>query len=114
MPLEISKALIKDIELLIENQNDAAILEMLSEEHHADIAEILDDLNLDEATYIIKLLDSEKTSDILMEIDEDIREKILKNLSAKEIAEEIEELDSDDAADIIAELSEERQKKVIS
>jgi magnesium transporter len=114
MPLEISKELIQDIELLIENQNDAAIQEMLAEEHHADIAEILDDLNLDEATYIIKLLDSEKTSEILMDVDEDIREKILENLSAKEIAEEIEELDSDDAADIIGELPEERQKNVIS
>jgi magnesium transporter len=49
-----------------------------------------------------------------MELDEDIREKILKNLSAKEIAEEVEEMDSDDAADIIGELSEERQERVIS
>ncbi len=114
MALEISKEFIQDIELLIENQNDTAIQEMLANEHHADIAEILDELNLDEATYIIKLLDSEKTSDILMEIDEDIREKVLENLSAKEIAEEIEELDSDDAADIIAELPEERQERVIS
>jgi magnesium transporter len=114
MSLEISKELIQDIEILIENQNDTAIQQMLAEEHHADIAEILDDLNLDEATYIIKLLDSEKTSEILMDVDEDIREKILENLSAKEIAEEIEELDSDDAADIIGELPEERQKNVIS
>jgi len=64
--------------------------------------------------YVIKLLDSETTSDILMELDEDDREKVLKNLSAKEIAEEVEELDTDDAADMISELSEERQEAVIS
>ena len=75
---------------------------------------VLDEVNFEEAIYIIKLLDSEKTSEILMELDEDIREKILENLSAKEIAEEVEEMDSDDAADIIGELSEERQKRVIS
>jgi magnesium transporter len=114
MELEINKILIEQIELLIENQNDTAILELIGEEHHADIAEILDELSFDSATYIIKLLDSEKTSEILMELDEDLREKILENLSAKEIAEEIEELDSDDAADIIGELSEERQERVIS
>lgn len=114
MALEISKGLMEQIELLIENQNDTAILELIGEEHHADIAEILEDLNLDEATYIIKLLDSEKTSEILMELDEDIREKVLKSFSAKEIAEEVEEMDSDDAADIIAELPEERQENVIS
>ena len=38
------------------------------------------ELNSEEATYIIKLLDSEKTSDVLMELDDDYREKILKNL----------------------------------
>ena len=49
-----------------------------------------------------------------MELDEDVREKVLKNLSAKEIAEELEELDTDDAADMIGELPEERQERVIS
>ena len=82
--------------------------------HHADIAEILDELSFEEAIYIIKLLDSEKTSEVLMDVDDDVREKILKNLTAKEIAEEVEELDSDDAADILGELSEERQEAVMS
>ncbi|NRA92730.1 MAG: magnesium transporter [Psychroserpens sp.] len=54
------------------------------------------------------------TSDIITELDEDTREKILENLSTKEIAEEVDALDSDDAADIIAELPEERQAEVIS
>ena len=82
--------------------------------HFADIAEVLDEVNFDEAIYIIKLLDSEKTSEILTELDEDTREKILENLSAKEIADEVGEMDSDDAADIIGELSEERQERVIN
>ncbi len=114
MPFEITNELLEQVRFLIQQKNDTALLEILGEEHHADIAELLDDFNLEEATYIIKLLDSELTSDILMEIDEDIREKILKTLSVKEIAEEIEELETDDAADIIAELPEERQERVIS
>ena len=63
---------------------------------------------------MIKLFDSEKTSEILTELDENVREKILQALSVKEIADEIEELDSDDAADILSELSEERKEEVIS
>ncbi|WP_274474830.1 magnesium transporter [Mangrovimonas aestuarii] len=111
---EITKELIAKVENLIDEREDDQTLELLHEVHHADIADILDELNLERATYIIKLLDSEKTSEILMEMDEDNREKILSNLSAKEIAEEIEELDTDDAADIIAELPQERQEHVIS
>ncbi len=114
MVFDATKEFIEQIEQLIENQSNTAILDLLQDEHHADIAEILDELTLDDAIYIIKLLDSEKTSEILMEVDEDIREKILTKLSAKEIAEELEELDTDDAADIIAELPEHRQENVIS
>ncbi|RCW93791.1 magnesium transporter [Winogradskyella arenosi] len=111
---QLSDELIEKVEILVEQQNNKALKALLNEYHHADIAEILDELNLDEAVYVIKLLDSETTAEILMELDEDIREKVLKNLSNKEIAEEIEELDTDDAADIIAELPEERQAEVIS
>ena len=111
---QISNKLIKNVEQLIDSKNDQATLELLNEFHHADIAEILEELNFDQAIYVIKLLDSELTSDILMELDEDDREKILQSLSAKEIAEEIEELDTDDAADIIGELPEERQEVVIA
>ena len=110
----LTDELISKILDFIKSSDDNSILETFSNYHHADIAEIIEELNSEEATYIIKLLDSEKTSDVLMELDDDYREKILKNLSIKEIAEEVEELDSDDATDIISELPEEKQKKVIS
>mgnify|MGYP003637587569 FL=1 len=111
---QLTDELIEQVEQFVENKNDKELQLLLDEFHYADIAEILNELDLEEATYVIKLLDSETTSDILMELDEDIREKVLQNLSAKEIAEEIEELDTDDAADMIMELPEERQEEVIS
>ena len=111
---ELSDELIEKVEFLIAEQSDKELQNLLSDFHYADIAEILEEVNLEQALYVIKLLDSETTSDVLMELDEDDREKVLKNLSAKEIAEEIEELDTDDAADIIAELPQERQQNVIS
>ena len=114
MSFEITKELLENVSTYIEASNNTALSELFDEMHHADIAEILDELSFDEAVYIIKLLDSETTSEVLMDVDDDVREKILKNLSAKEIAEEVEELDSDDAADIIGELSEERQEAVMS
>lgn len=111
---QLTKELIENVKGLIHNNDNKALQALVSDFHYADIAEILDEINLDDAIYVIKLLDSETTSDILTEIDEDIREKILQQLSAKEIAEELEELDTDDAADIIAELPEERQELVIN
>jgi len=111
---KITPELIQETEQLIESGNELRIQELFNEYHYADIAEIIEELSFDQSIYVIKLLDSDKTADILTELDDDVREKILENLSAKEIAEEIEELDSDDAADIISELPEERQENVIS
>ena len=114
MAFEITTKFLEKLVDYVNNGKESEIKNLFIEVHYADIAEVLEEVSFDEAIYIIKLLDSEKTSEILMELDEDIREKILKNLSAKEIAEEVEEMDSDDAADIIGELSEERQERVIS
>ena len=114
MAYEVTSEFLEHVKSLISLDNEREIKTLFKEIHYADVAEVLDELNFEEAIYIIKLLDSEKTSEILTELDEDIREKILENLSAKEIAEEVEEMDSDDAADIIGELPEERQNRVIS
>ncbi|GLB48386.1 magnesium transporter [Neptunitalea lumnitzerae] len=113
-PFKLSDELIEQIEALIEVDNKHELLMLLGDVHYADIAEIIHELNLDEATYLIKLLDSKKTSDVITELDEDIRDKILEKLSAKEIADEIVELDTDDAADIINELPDDRRDEVIA
>jgi len=114
MEFKISKDLIHELEQLIQNKNDKQLEVLLNDLHHADIAEILDELDFDEATYIFKVLDSEKTAEILLELEDDIRENILRRLSPKEIAEELDELDTDDAADIIAELPQSKKEEVIS
>ena len=111
---QIDKTEILEIRSLIEAQNNRQLQKRLHQWHYADIAEIIQVLSIAEATYLVKLLDSNKTADALAELDEDIRERILEQLSAKEIAGEIAELDTDDAADLIAELPEARQERVIN
>ena len=113
-PFKLTDELLQEIEQLIEDQKNPKLEALLEEVHYADVAEIINELNEEQAIYLIKLLDSDKTSDILTELDEDVREAILNNLSAKEIAEELEELDTDDAADIVGELPKEIIQEVIS
>ncbi len=113
-PFKLTDELIAEIQQLIGDKKNVALRSMMKEFHYADIAEIANELDVEEATYVIKLLDSEKTSDILAEMHEDMREAVLNNLTAKEIAGELEELDTDDAADIVGELPKEMVQEVIS
>ena len=62
-----------------------------------------------------KLIDIEERGDVLVELEEDVRETLLATLTNEEIAEEVlENIDSDDAADVVGELPEERAEKVIA
>ena len=85
MTFEITSEFLENLSKLIELKKNKAIENLFAEVHYADIAEVLDEVNFDEAIYIIKLLDSEKTSEILTELDEDTRTRILENLSAKKL-----------------------------
>jgi len=114
MQFKISKEFIQEIEGLIAEKNEREILRRLEDIHFADIAELMNELDGEDAGYLFRIIESEISSEILLELDEEVREKILNNLSAKEIAEELDEMDTDDAVDIIAELSEEMKDEVIS
>lgn len=114
IPFKLTEEFLNEIEQLIFAKDNVAINALLADVHFADVAEMINELNAQEATYLIKLLDTDKTSDILTELDEDVREAILSNLSSKEIAEELEGLDTDDAVDIISELPHDIVQQVIS
>ncbi len=113
MAFQLTSEFVQHIEHLIAQRDGLGLKEHLKEYHFADIAEILEELKSDDATFLIKSLESEITSEALMEVDEDVREKILDRLSPKEIAKELEEMDTDDAADVVAELDEDIQLEVI-
>ena len=113
-PFKLSEELLDQINSDIVAQNNNTLQTLVKEYHYADLAEIFEALQIDQAVYLFKLIDSEKSADMLPELDEDVRESILDALSSEEIAIEIEELDTDDAVDIIAELSDEVRTEVIN
>src|SRR5690606_22715640 len=113
-PFKLTDELFKEIQQLILERRNEEIKAMMAEFHYADIAEIADELDVDQATYLIKLLETEKTSDILAEMHGDNREAVLNNTTAKAIVSEMDELDTDDAADIINELPKKIVQEVIS
>ena len=113
MQFQLTTDYLEKVVQLIANNDRIALRQLLKDLHFADVAELLEELNSKQATFLIKSLESEITSEALMELDEDDREKILNRLSPLEIAKEIEEMDTDDAADVVAELDDHIQKKVI-
>lgn len=96
--------------------NDTAFVEtQLKELYPPDIAEIFNELSIDQVKFLYNYLDEQIAADVLVELEEDVREEILSSLTSKEIAEQlIDNMDSDDAADVIAELPDDVQGEVLS
>lgn len=115
MKVEINKDFIAELSEFLQEKNSKQVLDLLVDFHPADIAEIFSEFDLEEQSYLISLLDNEISADVMLELEEEDRKKLLKLLSPKEIAEElINEMDTDDAVDVIGELSEEKQDEVIA
>ena len=111
---EFTETDIEKIEEMIDSQNSDAARREVEELHPADIAELFQSLNLHQAEWLFNLIgDNEKKADVLMELDEEDRKKILEGMDPEEIGHFIDMLDTDDAVDLIQELDEEDREEVI-
>jgi magnesium transporter len=114
MNLEITREYISELKAIIEAKDEKAALNMMSDLHPADIAEIYEELNIEATTYLYMLLDPEIASDVLVELEDDDRERFLRSLPADQIASQfIHHMDSDDAADVLADMDPDVKEEVL-
>lgn len=112
---EFSPEYLDHIRAIISARDEEAARKELDELHPADIAELYQDLDIDQAEFLYRLLDDDTAADVLMELDEDDRRKLLEGMKAEDIAKQvIDHLDTDDAVDIIQELDEEDRDEILS
>lgn len=111
---ELSKEYLESLRESIEIQDNNFITESLDGANVADIASILDELNLDEAIYVLRLLNPGTAADILIELDEDSLVKVIREMEASELAALIDQMESDDAVDILILMPTKERENVIS
>lgn len=105
---------IERIEQFIDTEQRQEVLHELEGMHPADIAELFQHLNLKQAEWVFELIPNrEEKADILMELDEEERKKLMEGMDPEQIGHYIDLLDTDDAVDLIQELDEEDREEVI-
>jgi len=113
--MEMNKEYIDRIKECIDQKEDVGLKALLQDLHPADIAELCNDLDLEEARFIYRLLDNETAADVLVEMDEDARKEFLEVLPSETIAKRfVDYMDTDDAVDVMRELDEDKQEEVLS
>ena len=113
--MELTQEFFDSVKLCIEQKEADKLKEMLVDLHPADIAELCNDLNLDDARFIYRLLDNETAADVLVEADEDARKELLEALPSETIAKRfVDYMDTDDAVDVMRELDEDKQEEILA
>lgn len=115
MPFVLTNEYLDALLNAIERNDEHYVKQMFSDLYPVDIAEIIEELELEQAKYLLSLLDAKDAADALMELEEDVREDFLEDISSKDIARRfIDNLDSDDAADLISELPVSQRSEVLA
>lgn len=104
--------LLKEVSELIEKKDSDQLKYILKDLHPADIAELCNELDAEEARSVYLLLDNETAADVLIEMDEDARKQFLDILPSETIAKRfVDYMDSDDAVDIIRKWTKTSRKR---
>lgn len=111
----IEKELLFKLQPSLDAREDQAVITILDDYRAEDIAEIFWDITLDEAKYIIKIIEKPKAIETIRSLDEELQGRFFKGYTANEMATDvIAYLDSDDAVDILNLLSTRKAEEVIS
>jgi magnesium transporter len=106
---------VTNLKLLIENSDREGVRELLADLFAVDIADIIDSMEPDEARFVMEVLDNEKAVEILVEMEEEVRERFLNAYTPEEIATRfVPQMDSDDAVDIINQLPNRVKDEIIA
>jgi magnesium transporter len=113
--IELTKEYIEKLKSIIVAKDDAKAQALLNDLYPADIAELFQELDLQEAIYLYLLMDGDKAADVLMELDEEDRHKLLKELPNELIAKRlVDNMETDDAVDLMREFDEDTQEEILS
>ena len=111
---ELSREYLEALKENITGEHIVSIQESMQDANKADVAALLDELDMMEALFVLRALDPDFSADILIELDEDPQYKVIKAMPPEELATLIDHMDSDDAVDVLNQLVVNDREAVIS
>ncbi|CAB5517104.1 magnesium transporter [Achromobacter anxifer] len=92
------------VEDLVHRQHEAELKTLLDGLHPADIAFILESLPKDERQAIWKLVSPEHDADVLLEVEDWVRESLIEAMDRQDLVAATESMDADELADLAPDL----------
>ncbi|MGD1878479.1 MAG: magnesium transporter [Kiloniellaceae bacterium] len=110
----ISSDLVRAVSDALENDDSAEARRIAMDLHEADFADLLEQLDREERTQLVKILGNDFELEVLTYLDDSVREDIVEAMEPRHFASSLSDLHSDDAVDIFEDLDEEAQQRVLA
>lgn len=114
MLTEQTELSVETIRSLLESSDKQRLRLVLNDQHPADIAVLLAELDKEDRLYCFRLLDLDNASDVLAELEADLSRALLHELGNIGVVPLIRRMAPDEAADLLSELPEAEATSIIS
>lgn len=113
MAIEFTRELYNDIVDQVEAENFTGAVDIISELHPYDVAQVVEGIDARHIPMLFDLLDHELSANVLPELDDSLRIKFMETFSKEQIYTKfLSSMDSDDAADLVNELPNELRRSI--
>ena len=93
--------------------DQAELFALLEPLHAADIADLLEQISADERAQDLDLWRGGVDGELLSELDEGLREEVIRTLGPDQLADALKDLESDDVVDLVEDLDEPQQEVIL-
>ena len=109
--LALTPDLVRDV---LEAGDAETVRARLAPLHAADVADLLEPITPDQRAIILDAIRGVLNPDILAELDETVRGKVVEQMAPQELARVVAGLDDDDAAEVVADLDEKTRRDILA
>jgi magnesium transporter len=109
----LDHAVVEAVEDALDAGDDAAARAALADLHEADIADLIEQLPADRRAQLVAAMGPDLTADILTELEEGVRDAVLRILDPEALAEAVKDLDTDDIVYLVEDMDAEDQARVL-
>ena len=97
----------------VANDAQSELLAAFEDLHAADIADLLEQLSTEDRRAVVQLWGDHLDADVLTELEEGVRDKIMAETPDAVLAEAVKELETDDLVYLVEDLDEAKQDKIL-
>ncbi len=107
------EVLFEQLQSLLVDAEDEVVLTAIKDLHYADLAEIILELDEEERDRLFRLLTTEQAADVFSEVDSETFEELFVLLKKNQKVAVLDQMGNDDIVDLLAEVSENTKQSMI-